>query len=208
MARYHGPVCRLCRREGVKLFLKGEKCSAKCVLDKRATPPGQAKKSLKMKTSEYSKRLREKQKARQYIGMLEKQFRRYFEKSEKLKGLTGENLLCMLETRLDNVCRRIGFSTSLKGARQMVSHGHIQVNGRKVDIPSFHVQPGDTIQLLENMKNNVFVSKSLEFSSARDLPSWLEYKKDSLTAKVVKLPGRDEISIPVSEQLIVELYSK
>lgn len=208
MARYHGAVCRLCRREGVKLFLKGEKCSTKCVFDKKSSAPGQAKKKMRSKSSEYKKRLREKQKAKQYTGVLEKQFRRYFAKAEKMKGLTGENLLSLLETRLDNVCRKAGFSASLKGARQLVCHGHILVNGKRVDIPSYHVKPGDSVQISEHMKANASVIKAIEFASSKETPSWMEFNKAKSQVKVLKMPSRSEVSVPVTEQLIVELYSK
>ncbi len=228
MARYTGPVCKLCRREGVKLFLKGERCYAKCPIDKGehgALPPGQHAKRRANKPTEYGKRLREKQKARRISGVLERQFQRYFTVASHQKGNTGENLLRILETRLDNVVRRLGFAASLAGSRQIVRHGHVQVNGHRVDIPSCQVKPGDRVAVSVSMTTNVFVKKSLEKTIQRGLPAWLEWDGDvagavkkagdtgtlegvTLAGKMRALPSREEMSYPVNEQFIVELYSK
>lgn len=211
MARYTGAVCKLCRREQVKLFIKGERCYIKCPIDKKEAEAKTKRRGFKpiRKMSEYAKRLREKQKAKRYIGVLEKQFRKYFKKSAKMKGLTGENLLRILEMRLDNVVRRLGFAPSQPSSRQMINHGHVLVNDKRVDIPSYHAQPGDTISVTSSMYENVMVKKSIEESSKRGLlPSWLELDAERVKGKVLKIPSREEIAIPVEEQLIVELYSK
>ncbi|MBI2915758.1 MAG: 30S ribosomal protein S4 [Elusimicrobia bacterium] len=210
MARYSGPVCRLCRREGMKLFLKGEKCFNKCLLDKRKEIPGQHGKGFRgRKASEYNKRLREKQKLKRLIGLTERPFRRYFALASKQKGLTGENLLRYLETRLDNVVHRLGFSISRAAARQMVSHGHVLVNGDAVNIPSYPLKPGDAISIKDSFKENSFLKKWREQSkSLSPLPSWLECDLDQFKGLVKNWPLRDEISFPVNDQLIVELYSK
>jgi small subunit ribosomal protein S4 len=188
-------------------MLKGEKCTTKCTLDKRQTQPGQPKKRIRSKPSEYHKRLREKQRAKIYAGLMERQFRRYFANAEKTKGLTGMNLLMQIETRLDTVVRLAGFATSLRTARQMVKHGHVMVNGKTVSIPSCHVETGDTIVLKDYMKQNAGIIKSLELASGK-APAWLEVKAAEYSAKVLKMPSRQEITTPVNEQLIVELYSK
>lgn len=210
MSRYIGPVCKLCRREGTKLFLKGEKCFSKCILEKRKEIPGQHGKSRRpKKLSEYSKRLREKQKLRRLIGVGERPFRRYFEWASRQKGLTGENLLRLLETRLDNVIQRMGFSLSKAAARQMVLHRHILVNGRSVNLPSYQLKPGDAVALEESSRNNVHFQKWWEESQKNStLPSWLERDSASFSGKVKNWPMREEMSFPVNEQLIVELYSK
>lgn len=210
MARYIGPVCKLCRREGTKLFLKGEKCFSKCVLDKRKEIPGQHGKSRRMrKISEYAKRLREKQKLRRLAGIGEKPFQRYFEWVSRKKGLTGENLLRLLETRLDHVTQRLGFSISKAASRQMVLHGHILVNGKTVTIPSYPLSPGDVISLKESSRNIAYFQKWWEESQKNlNLPSWLEREEASFSGKIKSFPLREEISFPVNEQLIVELYSK
>jgi small subunit ribosomal protein S4 len=211
----------------VKLFLKGERCLTKCPIDKEhgALPPGQHARRRAGKPTEYSKRLREKQKARRFTGVLERQFRRYFEVASGQKGNTGENLLRLLETRLDNVVRRLGFAVSLAAARQIVLHGHVQVNGRRVSVPSYAVQPGDVVKLADGLGANLFVRRSLELAAQRSLPSWLEWEGNlgdaakrtqepgaldgvSLSGKVKVWPSREEMSFPVNEQFIVELYSK
>ncbi len=210
MARYIGSVCKLCRREGTKLFLKGSKCFSACVLEKRKEIPGQHGKGFRpRKVSEYAKRLREKQKLKRMIGVGEKPFRRYFKLASRQKGLTGENLLRILETRLDHVAHRLGFSISQVGARQMVLHGHILVNGKTVTIPSYQLEPGDEITLKENSRQNPFYQKWWEDShKALPLPTWLEINQENFSGKVKSWPLRDEISFPINEQLIVELYSK
>lgn len=208
MARYTDAVCRLCRREGQKLFLKGDRCyNGKCALERRAYPPGQHGQG-RSKTSEYGTQLREKQKARRYYGVLENQFRGYFEMASKRKGKTGENLLAILETRLDNTVYRLGFAMSRAEARQLVRHGHFTVNGKKVNIPSFLVKPGMVIALKESSRSLEKFKSSIEANSSRQAPKWLEYDANSLSAKVVAVPAREDIDLPIEEQLIVELYSK
>lgn len=210
MARYNGPVCRLCRREGMKLYLKGERChTEKCAIEKRNFVPGQHGKEKKAKILGYGLQLREKQKARRYYGILESQFRTYFEKSSRLKGITGENLLNILERRLDNTVYRMGFGTSRNQARQVVRHGHIQVNGRKVNIPSFQVKPGDVIEVREKSRNNSSILHAKEATAAYPSPNWLEVDRENLKARVLQQPKREElVQIQLNEQLIVELYSK
>lgn len=225
MARYIGPVCRLCRREGVKMFLKADRCNGKCPMDKEAVPPGQHGHARASKPTEYGKRLREKQKARRFTGVLERQFRRMFETASRTKGNTGETLLRMLETRLDNVVRRLGFSQSPSGARQLVCHGHVSVNGRRVDVASYQTKPGDVIAVSEGLKANAFLRHSLDVQVQKGLPVWLEWdpglpevvkkSRDAaslegavLSGKVKQWPTRAEMSFPVNEQFIVELYSK
>jgi len=209
MSRYIGPVCRLCRREGTKLFLKGEKCFTKCILEKRKGIPGMHVSGRIKKASEYNKRLREKQKLRRMISVGERPFRNYFERASRLKGLTGENLLRLLETRLDNVTQRLGFAVSKAGARQIVLHGHILVNGKSVNIPSYQLKPGDSITLKENARTNPFYQKWwTESEKNSTIPAWLERETAQFTGKVKNWPMRDEMSFAVNEQLIVELYSK
>jgi small subunit ribosomal protein S4 len=210
LARYSGPVCRLCRREGMKLFLKGERChSEKCAIEKRNFPPGQHGKDKKPKVVGYGIQLREKQKARRYYGVLEGQFRNLFEKAAKQKGITGENMLSALERRLDNVIYRMGLATSRPQARQLVRHGHIQVNGEKANIPSFTVKPGDVVEVREGSRNNVTILASRDATAHSPSPSWLEVDRDALRAKVLTQPKREElVQIQMNEQLIVELYSK
>ena len=207
MARYTGPSCRLCRREGQKLFLKGERCySIKCAVDRRSYAPGQHGQSRRVKITEYGLQLREKQKAKRFYGLMEAQFRNYFDKASKKAGLTGENLLIMLETRLDNVVFRMGFASSRKEARQLVTHNHFTVNGKKVNIPSYQVSAGDVIKVREKS------ASSPKFKEIRDMsistPSWISVDTDKLEGKVLSLPLREEIDTPVAEHLIVELYSK
>ncbi|ATW27138.1 30S ribosomal protein S4 [Candidatus Formimonas warabiya] len=208
MARYTGPVCRLCRREGTKLYLKGDRCySDKCAVVKRAYAPGQHGQSRK-KTSEYGIQLREKQKARRIYGILENQFRNYFEKAERQKGVTGENLLRLLECRLDNVVYRLGFANSRVEARQLVRHGHFTVNGRHVNIPSFIVRVGEQIAVSESSRKSPKIAEISELAAHKTTPAWLEMDKDQLVGKVVALPSREDIDVPIEEHLIVELYSR
>jgi len=208
MARYTDAVCRLCRREGQKLFLKGDRCyTDKCAADRRPYPPGQHGQG-RTKTSEYGLQLREKQKARRYYGILESQFRGYFDMALKRKGKTGENLLAILESRLDNTVYRLGFAMSRAEARQLVLHGHFLVNGRKVNIPSFLVRPGMIISLKEKSRGLDKIKAVIEANSFRQPPKWLEYDANALIAKVSSVPTREDIDIPIEEQLIVELYSK
>ncbi len=208
MARYTDAVCRMCRRENQKLFLKGDKCyTDKCPVAKRSYAPGQHGQG-RSKTSEYGMQLREKQKAKRYYGVLEAQFRGYYEIAMKRKGKTGENLLSILESRLDNVIYRLGFAMSRAEARQMVSHGHFTVNGVKTDIPSFLVKPGMTIALKESSRSLDKFKGNLEANASRPAPKWLDFNAENFAAKVIALPQRDDIDLPIEEQLIVELYSK
>ena len=209
MARYTGPVCRLCRREGMKLFLKGERCYAeKCAIEKRNTPPGQHGKARKAKLAGYGLQLREKQRVKRIYGVLENQFRRYFEAADRQRGITGELLLQKLECRLDNVAYRLGFATSRSQARQLVRHGHFSVNGRKVDIPSLLVREGDVVGVRARSQKNVFVLHAMEEVKGRGIPEWLSVQPEQMSGRVVSLPSRAQINLPVQEQLIVELYSK
>jgi small subunit ribosomal protein S4 len=209
MARYIGPVCRLCRREGMKLFLKGERCyTEKCAIEKRNFAPGQHGKTRKSKMQGYGTQLREKQKVKRIYGVLEDQFRGYFEQAERTRGITGVTLLQLLERRLDNVAYRVGFATSRPAARQLVRHGHFTVNGRKVDIPSFSVKPGDVIAVRQSSKQAPAIVHALEEVKGRGVPDWLQYDAAGLSAKISSIPTREQINLPVQEQLIVELYSK
>jgi small subunit ribosomal protein S4 len=210
MARYTGPVCRMCRRDGVKLFLKGPKCfTEKCPVEKRNFPPGQHGQSKKVKkVVGYGLQLREKQKAKRIYFTLETQFRAYYQKAANKTGVTGELLLQQLETRLDNVCYRLGFAMSRRQARQVVRHAHIQVNGRKVNIPSFQCKVGDEIQVREGSKAMVILEESKNFASGQRSVPWLDINRDNLSGKVIALPARADVNLPVNEQLIVELYSK
>ncbi len=206
MARYSGPVCKLCRREGMKLFLKGERClTEKCAIERRSYPPGEHGRG-RIKQSEYLLQLREKQKARRYYGLLEKQFRTYYTKAAKGSGVTGENLLRLLEARLDNVVYRLGFAASRAQARQLVRHGHFTVNGRRVNIPSFQVRPDDSVALRQGSSAEQVVRDATDLTAS--VPPWLQADHDGLSGKVLKQPEREEIDAPVAEQLIVELYSK
>ena len=209
MARYTGAVCRQCRREGQKLFLKGDRCyTGKCALDRRpAQTPGQHGKGRK-KLSEYAMQHREKQKTRRYYGVLESQFAKYFEMASSKQGVTGENLLRILESRLDNVVYRLGLAMSRPEARQLVSHNHFSVNGKKVNIPSYLVKAGDVISLNEKSRGSDKFKAIIEANASRAVPAWLDFDKNKLEAKVVNLPAREEIDLPVEEHLIVELYSK
>ena len=210
MARYTGPVCRLCRRDGTKLFLKGAKCfSEKCPVEKRNFPPGQHGQSRKAKkVVGYGLQLREKQKAKRIYFTLETQFRAYYEKASNKTGVTGELLLQQLETRLDNVAYRLGFALSRRQARQVVRHGHVQVNGRKVNIPSFQCKVGDEIAIREGSKKLVLLEASQDFLSGQNRVTWIDANRENLSGKIIALPKREDINLPVNEQLIVELYSK
>lgn len=209
MARYTGPVCRMCRREGTKLYLKGERClTAKCPVERRGTAPGQHGAAQSRKQKEYFMQLREKQKARRYYGVLEKQFNHYFEIADNKEGQTGENLLCLLERRLDNVVYRMGLAESRKEARQLVTHGHFTVNGKKADIPSIIVKQGDVISVKESSRDSAKFKSLAELMESKTAPKWLEVDKANLTAKAIALPTREDVDFPFEEHLIVELYSK
>jgi small subunit ribosomal protein S4 len=209
LARYTGAVCRLCRREGMKLFLKGAKCfSDKCPIEKRNFAPGQHGKDRKAKIVGYGLQLREKQKAKRIYFTQESQFRNYFEKAARSKGVTGERLLQSLERRLDNVVYRLGFAQSRRQSRQLVRHGHVHVNGHKVNIPSYEVSAGEEISIRESSKKLTVLELAKEFASHGTLPSWLEVDRDAYKARILSLPKREDIQLPVNEQLIVELYSK
>ncbi len=210
MARYSGPVCRLCRREGMKLFLKGERChSEKCAIEKRNFAPGQHGKDKKTKIVGYGLQLREKQKARRYYRVLEGQFRNLYEKAVTQKGITGELMLGMLERRLDNVLYRMGLATSRAQGRQLVRHGHFNVNGRKVNIPSYTVKPGEVIEVRQSSRENVAILSARDATAHTPSPSWLEVDREALRARVLQQPKREElVQIQLNEQLIVELYSK
>jgi small subunit ribosomal protein S4 len=209
LARYTGPVCRLCRREGMKLFLKGAKCfSDKCPIEKRNFAPGQHGKDRKAKVVGYGLQLREKQKTKRIYFTQESQFRNYFEKAAQTKGVTGEMLLQQLERRLDNVVYRLGFGVSRRQARQLVRHGHVEVNGRKVNIPSYQVTVGEEIAIREGSRKLAVVETAKEFASHQNAPTWMEIDRDNYKGRVLALPKREDIQLPVNEQLIVELYSK
>jgi small subunit ribosomal protein S4 len=207
MARYTGPVCRLCRREKMKLFLKGPKCdSMKCPIEKRPYPPGEHGRDRMRQGSEYLSQLREKQKARRIYGVLEKQFRHLYEEATRQPGITGENLLRLLEMRLDNVITRLGFAASRRQARQLILHGHWTINGRRVNIPSYQLRDSDVIAIHQRSTAGQVIRDATELTG--QVPAWLQADHDSLTAKVLRKPERREIAAPVQEQLIVELYSK
>ena len=208
MARYKDEQCRICRREGQKLFLKGERCyTDKCAISRRNYGPGQSGQK-RSKLSEYGTQLREKQKTKAYYGVSEKQFRKYFDMASKSKGKSGEVLLTLLESRLDNVVYRLGFASSRAQARMLVTHATFDVNGRKVNIPSYLVKEGDVITVREIKKDNQTIKLNAEANESRVVPTWLEKDKDKLSGKVVRLAGREDIDLPVEEHLIVELYSK
>ena len=208
MARYTGPACKLCRREGKKLYLKGERCtSGKCALDRRHSAPGQHGANNK-KLREYGRQLREKQKTKRYYGVLEKQFKNYYVEAARKPGITGENLLCLLERRLDNVVYRMGFAASHKEARQLVLHGHFTVNGKKVNIPSLIIKAGDVISVKEASRDSVKFKALAEAAANANAPKWLEVKAEAMTATVLTLPAREDVDFDFNEQLIVELYSK
>lgn len=209
MARYTGPACRLCRSQGMKLFLKGDRCmSDKCALEKRNYPPGQHGPEARRRETEYLIQLKEKQKARRIYGVNERQFRNYFELAERQKGLTGENLLGLLECRLDNVVYRLGFAPSRRAARQLVRHRHFLVNNRVVDIPSYLVKPGDVIGVREKSRNLEVIQAGLSQAGRGRLPAWLELNREELTGRVLERPKREDIPVPVQEDLIVGFYSK
>lgn len=208
MAHYTGSVCRLCRRENQKLFLKGDRCNTdKCSFERRGYPPGQHGQG-RIKFSEYGLQLREKQKIKRIYGLVERQFRNLFEYADRMKGVTGSNLLSMLERRLDNVAYRSGFANSRAEARQLVRHGHFSVNGRRVDIPSFLVNKGDTVEVREKSRNVARIQGALEAVKRREIPQWLEMEVATLKSRVRDFPSRDDITAPMEERLVVELYSK
>ena len=207
MARYTGPVCRLCRREAVKLFLKGEKCVTKCTLERRSTPPGMHQ-QRRRKVSDYALQLREKQKARRYYGVLERQMTKYFESAARRTGVTGEALLQRLEARLDNVLYRAGYAKSRPQARQIVGHGHVLVNGRRTDIPSMAVRPGDVLSIRERSREDQLFKDLQTWAKSQSVPRWLQTDPDAFEIKVLQLPSRDQIETQVNEQLIVEHYSR
>ena len=210
MARYTDPVCRLCRREGTKLYLKGERCyTDKCAIDRRGYAPGAHGQSQgRRRTSEYGMQMREKQKARRMYGVLEGQFRAYYKEAARRKGITGENLLQMLETRLDNVVYRLGYANSRPEARQLVKHGHFMVNGRRVDIPSYALRIGDTVSINEKHMSSPKFKELLESVESKTVVGWLERDVEKHTGKAIRIPSRDEIDAPVTEQLIIEFYSR
>ena len=209
MARYTDSVCRQCRREGIKLFLKGDRCySAKCAITKRHTPPGQHGQSRAKKPSEYGLQLREKQKCRRAYGVLESQFRKYYDMAANMRGVTGDNMLSLLERRLDNVAFRLGFGNSRARARQLVTHGHILVDGKKVDIPSYLVKPGQVISVRSKSRDMQHLKELREQGSKNTIPKWLELDAENLSGKVMALPQRDDIDLTLEEHLIVEFYSR
>ena len=208
MARYTGAACRLCRREGTKLFLKGDRCfTEKCGVERRAYPPGQHVQG-RTRTSDYGLQLREKQKVKRMYGLAEKQFRGTMDAASRMRGRAGENLLVLLEQRLDNVVFRLGFATSRSEARQLVRHGHFEVNGRKVDIPSFRVKAGMRVALRESSRQIARITEALEALERRSVPGWLELEKEAFTGVIKTAPTREDVTMPVQEQLIVELYSR
>ncbi len=208
MARYIGPACRLCRREGTKLFLKGTRCiTDKCAVDRRAYPPGQHG-QVRSRVSEYRTQLREKQKLKRIYGLLERQFRQYFFKADQKKGVTGDNLLTLLESRLDNVVYRLGFAGSRKQGRMLVRHNHFLVNGKKVNIPSYLVNVGEVVSLKEKSRDLLPVQSALEVSGGRELPTWLSLDMAQMKGEIKSLPSKEDIVLPVNEQLVVELYSR
>ncbi len=208
MARYTGPVCKQCRRENLKLFLKGERCyTDKCAFERRPFPSG-VHGQRRAKFSEYGIRMREKQKVRRVYGVLERQFQRYFSMAERAKGVTGENLLALLERRLDNVCYQLGFGATRRDARQLVRHKHVKVNERTVNIPSFLVRPGDKVTIREKSKSLGRIEEAVELASRREMPGWLEFDKEKLTGVVKTMPNREAISLPIQERMVVEFYSR
>jgi small subunit ribosomal protein S4 len=208
LARYTESVCRLCRREGLKLFLKGERCyTDKCAIERRNYPPGVHGQG-RSKFSEYAVQLREKQKVKRMYGLMERQFRRYFHLAERLRGITGENLLLLLERRLDNMIYRMGFATSRAEARQLVRHGHFLIDGRKVDIPSFLLRPGQVVTVRERSRAVTRILEAIEQAERRGVPEWLEVQREAFSARVKALPARADLTMPINEKLVVELYSK
>ncbi len=209
MARYAGSVCRLCRREAMKLFLKGERCyGEKCAIERRNVPPGQHGKGRRARLMGYGLQLREKQKVKRMYGVLERQFRRYFEQADRRKGVTGETLLQLLERRLDNVVYRLGFAVSRPQARQLVRHGHFTVNGKRANVPSFSVKAGDVVAVRPSSAKNPAIVYAMEEVKGRGVPEWLEVDGEALTGRLAAAPRRDQLNLPIQEQLIVELYSK
>ena len=209
MARYIGPVCRLCRREAMKLFLKGERCyTEKCAIEKRNFPPGQHGKTRRAKLAGYGLQLREKQKVKRIYGVLEDQFRGYFEEAERTRGITGVTLLQLLERRLDNVVYRLGLATSRPQARQLVRHGHFRVNGKKVDVPSYLVKRGDVVSVRERSRKVARIQEALELAQRRGVPEWLEVQAEAFSGTVKAFPARADLTMPINEKLVVELYSK
>jgi small subunit ribosomal protein S4 len=209
MARYIGPVCRLCRREDMKLFLKGDRCyTDKCGYERRAYPPGQHGQARRRKPSNYREQLREKQKVKRIYGIAERQFRGYYHKASRMKGVTGDNLILFLERRLDNVIYRLGFASNHAEARQLVRHGHYRINGRRVNIPSYLVRLNDVISVKEPSRKVARILDSLGAVERRGVPQWLELNKDAFEGKVKTMPAREDVTLPIREQLIVELYSK
>ncbi|NKB80640.1 MAG: 30S ribosomal protein S4 [Nitrospirales bacterium] len=209
MANISGPVCRNCRREGVKLFLKGTRCmTEKCAIERRSYPPGQHGQSRRSRVTEYNTQLREKQKLRRMYGVLERQFRGMFKRAERQSGVTGENLLSLLERRLDNVVYRLGFAFSRKQARQVVNHGHILVNGRKTDIPSYTVLEDDVIEVRPRSRELVAIQSSLATADGKDVVNWLDIDRNAFKGQVRALPSKEDIEVPVHEQIVVELYSR
>lgn len=209
MSRYRGSVCRICRRENLKLYFKGDRCySDKCAFDRRSYPPGQHGQRRGGKISDYGLQLREKQKVKRAYGLSEKQFRLFFERSEQKKGVTGTNLLVMLECRLDNVVYRLGFASSRVQGRQLVKHNHFLINGRKVNIPSYQVKPGDVVEIRKKSRNVAAINEAVESMVRRGMPQWLELDKETLKGSVKTLPVRDDITMPVQENQIIEFYSK
>jgi len=208
VARYSDPVCRLCRREGMKLFLKGDRCfKDKCAIERRNYAPGQHGRR-RSKVLGYGVQLREKQKVKRIYGLLERQFRLYFQRAERKTGITGENLLRQLELRLDNVVYSLGFAASRPQARQLVRHGHIEVNGKKINVPSYQTRKGDTIQVREKSRKNDQIRQAVETAAGRGVPAWLQLEPEAFRGSVTDLPKREDIRLPIQEQLIVELYSK
>lgn len=209
MGRYIGPVCRLCRREGVKLYLKGERCySPKCAMERRPYPPGQHGQKRARRPSDYAVRLREKQKLRRIYGISERQFRNLFEEASRKKGVTGSVFLGLLESRLDNVVYRLGFAVSRRQARQLVRHGHITVNGCRVDLPSYRVRPGDEIAVAEKSRNLELIRQNLEAMKGRKVGPWLSLDVEGMKGKFLRLPDREDLALPVNEQLVIEFYSR
>lgn len=208
MARYLGSVCKICRREGSKLFLKGDRCfSNKCALERRAYAPGEHG-QRRIKATDYSLQLREKQKMRRTYGVTEKQFRNYFRQAERLRGMPGENLICLIERRLDNIVYRMGFASSRAEARQLVAHGHFTVNGRRADIPSMLLRPGDAVEVKEGSRDLLVFKAALDSAKRRPTPSWLEVDPQALRGTVRSWPTREEVSLPIQEELVVAIYSK
>lgn len=209
MARYTGPVCRLCRRERMKLFLKGDRCfKEKCAIERRGYPPGQHGNRRGRRIIGYGLQLREKQKVKRIYGLLERQFRNYFQEADRRRGITGENLLVMLERRLDNVVYSLGFASSRAQARQLVRHGHIHVSGEKVTVPAYQVKAEQVISVKEASRKNGFIRSSVETARGRGVPEWLELDAENFKGKVQRVPTREDIKLPIQEQLIVELYSR